>query len=174
MKAISEVNKQPLQLVATSSWNSDFELRGGDDVFGIMHWDRGLTPFVTAQATDGRWTFFRSASGQQITVTDTDSDRHIADYRSSIVNNGELVFPDGNRFKWRSRGIFGISWEWKHTNDTPILRVTSILSLKTEAQIRIQPSASSLPELSLLALLGGYLMFFVNGGGLPVPRWIAS
>jgi hypothetical protein len=61
----------------------------------------------------------------------------------------KLMFPDGRKFRWARTRLWPTEKAFKDDEGRPLVRFR-----KGTAQLRIEPSAASMPELPILVLLG--------------------
>jgi hypothetical protein len=163
MKAIREAAGQDLQwrdkkvgLFVTD----EFELRSGDEVLAMLHAREKGTDWTCGEAADGRWTLKNRniGSGERVVITELDSQAEIA-----VVKRGReqgifqldtdyLEFSDGRRVMWKKASKWHDEWDWVDSNGRPLIH------FQRGHHVVIEPLALSLPELSLLVIVGWQLM----------------
>ena len=173
VKTIDEVPNRLVTLVNTGRGMRTFDLRAGDDILGKLEFGP-LNSFDRAEAADGRWMFVRNEYLTRVKIGALETGTQVATYTAGWLCKGMLEFTNGHRFQWKCNNLLGTTWAWKQQGGAPLLSFSSILSWRTEVQVALMPVARSLPELSLLALLGSYLLLELYGGGVPLPRWLAA
>ena len=75
------------------------------------------------------------------------------------MGDGVLEILGGPRFFWKSLNFWRSEWAWTGVDGALLLRVKTKFTLtKMEGRVQIEPAAGSIPQLSLLAILGWYLI----------------
>ncbi len=173
MQSITQTDTQSLTFIDCGYRNRVFEVRSRTGVVATLRRVGGIDFRTTVKTTDGSWTFSREThTGRDVTIRDMLTGTQLAQYQERLISNGELLFSDGPTFYWQRRNILGTGWRWTDRHGAVLVQVTSMLAWRTEAAIRIESSAHMIPELALLVPLGAYLLGFLYGGGLPMPRWL--
>ncbi len=140
MKAIREAAGQDLQWKRTKWWKNEFELRSGDEVLAMLHATSG-------EAADGRWAFkSRSFWNRDIVITELDSQAEIAVVKRGLILSS-IGFSDGRMLTWNND-----DWDWVDSDGRPLIH------FQRGKHVVLEPLALSLPELSLLVIVGRHLM----------------
>ncbi len=106
---------------------------------------------MIAEAADGHWAFKRrSFRNSDIVITELTSPAEIAIVRRG--RNKRLTFSDGRLFTLTKSSFWRNEWVWLNDEGTPLIRYQRGRSLL------IEPTAHSLPELSLLVIDGWHLL----------------
>ncbi len=175
MHSIKHLEGQSLTFIDRGHRNRVFEVRAGPLVVATLQRVGGIDFRTLVETTDGNWTFAREThAGRDVMIRDTLTGTPIALYTEGMISNGELSFSDGRIFHWQRRNVLGTGWRWTEHREMVLLQITSVLAWRTEALITIEPPARMVPELALLAPLSGYLLAFLYGGGVPLPRWMIT
>jgi hypothetical protein len=143
-----------------------YELRSGDDTLATLRWEKGCGSLASAASADGQWTFKRVGFLQpRVTVRAFGSDAEVATFHPTWRGDGTLEFRDGRSVRWATTNVWHTEWAFARGGDT-FLRFSPRGGLsgliKHEAQMEIVPAATTFPDLSLLALLGWYLMLLAS------------
>lgn len=87
----------------------------------------------------------------------------MATFRPGWDGKGVLQFSGGRQFHWAYTNLWGSEWAFTSADGRGLLRYKSKPDLlKQSAQLEIESDAVSIPELSLLVLLGWYLMVLLS------------
>ncbi len=173
MQSMTQMDTHSLTFIDCGYRNRVFEVRSSTGVVATLRRVGGIDFRTTVETTDGRWTFAREThTGRTVTIRDMVMNTPIAHYQEGFISNGALSFADGPTFSWERRNILGTAWQWTDRHGAVLMHITSVLAWRSEAAIRIEASARTLPELALLVPLSGYLLGFLYGGGFPLPRWL--
>jgi hypothetical protein len=141
-----------------------FELRAGDTVLATLCWENSWGSLATGETAEGRWTLKRAGFLRpRITVRVAGSDAEAAVVTLQWSGNGDVQLTDGHQFRWARMNFWHSEWAFTNTGGEPLLVFKpKFVMMGSEAEIEIEAQALSLPELSLLALLGWYLMVLIN------------
>ena len=170
MKAIREAAGQDLQWkwIRTKEgflkWKGEFELRSGDEVLAMLHDREKSTGWTSGEAADGRWTFKgQSIRYGDIVITELDSQAEIAvvkhERKQSIFKRDKagwsenyIGFSDGRMLTWKKASSWHDDWDWVDSDGRPLIH------FQRGNHVVLEPLALSLPELSLLVIVGWHLM----------------
>jgi hypothetical protein len=163
MKAIREANGQDLQWSGKKVGlfaNDEFELRSGDEVLAILHAREKGTDWTYGEAADGRWALKSRNIGSReiLVITEFDSQAEIA-----VVKYGRkhglfqrdhdyIEFTDGQVLTWKKASKWHDDWDWVDSDGRPLIH------FQRGRHLVLEPLALSLPELSLLVIVGWQLM----------------
>jgi hypothetical protein len=151
MKSINEYIGQELQWVHPKMLSSEYELRGGDELFARLHLKGTFSSQVCAETTHGNWKIVQKGISQAITVLSLDTQTELASLKRGISGQATLLTLDGQEYKWRCSNYWRDVWTWLNKEGT------SILHLKRGSRVQFEPTSQSLPDLALLTTLGWYL-----------------
>ena len=157
MQSIRAVAAQQLYWVQPKMLILKFELRAGNDLLGTFHWrGHSRSALTTAELADATLTFQRKGIFRPRVVIGGGPDDVVFTHRWN--GDGTLTFPDGRVLTWDFLDFAYRGHTWKTANGTRLIgyRTTSGF-LKNGGQITIEPSASSLPDLTFLVAFGCYL-----------------
>lgn len=150
-RRLSSVAGRDLVWVRTKLFGEQHELRLGNDVLAKVRGGWG-------EAVEGQWVFKRheglSNAPVRFAVHDAMSDTEIvwADLRG---RTGEIEFLDGRRFRWGGPPLWLGQLTFTDRTGTILIRFEK--SIFGRRQVRIEEAAVSIPELSLLVLLGWFV-----------------
>jgi hypothetical protein len=166
MQSLSKVAGMPLYWVQPETFTRWFELRAGEHLVATLGWQTSCGTLATAESAEGRWTFKRLGFlNPRVTVREAGSEIDMATFWPSWMGDGALEFAYGRAFRWQSTNFWATRWCFTDEGGTPLLAFEpgaekAKLSdmFKQQALVQIQPQARAVPELSLLVLVGWYLM----------------
>lgn len=154
------------ELIWTSSQaqKRTYELHADTEVVATLYQPSGWRSNRLGSAADGRWTFARvGVFRQRVVICDADSGAEIASLpRTGRAGNASLALPDGSQYQWRSGSVWGSKWVWLDASEQPLLRFRQFGALRLQCAVAVEPSAATNQHLSLLAMLGWYLMMLMN------------
>jgi len=133
------------------------ELRAGDEVIATLTFQRGS--LAEAEAADGHWTFKRQGFWQpRVSVRLAGSDADIAIFSPRWTGGGTLEPLGGKPIRFSSGNFWQTQWVWQETEE-PLIRFKGRQGImRASGQVEVNPDATGRPDLSLLVLLGWYLI----------------
>jgi hypothetical protein len=150
MKPIHEAAVQDLQWTRVKWWKCAFELHSGDEVLARLYPQKGTRSMI-GEAADGSWAFKRRGFwNAEIVVTDLASQAEIAVVKRG--RNKSLAFSDGRLFTFQKTSFWRNEWVWLNAEGTPLIH------FQHGKHLMLEPLALSLPELSLLVIVGWHLI----------------
>ena len=150
MKSIREAAVQDLEWTRVKAWKRVFELHSGDEVLARLY-PQKETHSMVGEAADGSWAFRRRGFwNADIVVTDLASQAEVAIVKKG--RNKRLAFSDGRLFTLQKTSFWRNEWAWLNDEGTPLIHFQHGKCLV------IEPLALSLPELSLLVVVGWHLI----------------
>ncbi len=160
MRTIREIGQQELTWTQPRKSRRDYELRAGEEALATLRWDRQQRQVAAGEAAEGRWTFRRQGFlHQQVEARLSESELVIARFQPLWRGGGTLELPDGQRFGLRPTSFWNAEWAWTTAGNDILLRIKrAARPSATKGQVDLLPGASALPEVSLLILLGWYLI----------------
>ena len=137
-----------------------YELRSGEEILGDLRWNTQSGSLAEAEAGDGHWTFKRTGFFHpQITIRTQQSDSNIAAFIPNWNAEGALEFCDGKCYQWKGTGFWRSQWAFTSSRGEHLVDFEPHSSfLKQTAAVKVTPAGFQIPELSLLVLLGWYLL----------------
>lgn len=164
MLTLDAFGEQALTWIPSTSRSRGYELCASGEIFATLHWTQPGTMLATARAADGRWIFRQETTPHSfVTIWPAQPAAGHAVFEPGS-GGGILGLPDGQIFHWGcTRGLDRSEW----VNNGPLLRIRKETSAgRNIGHVAIEPAASVLQWLSLLALLGWYLMGPVTADSL--------
>ena len=163
MKAIREAAGQDLQWRGKKVGlfaKDEFELRSGDEVLAMLHAREKGTDWTCGEAAEGRWALQSRniGSGEILVITELDSQAEIAVVKRGRKHglfqrdNDFLEFSDGRIVTWKKASMWHDEWDWVDSDGRPLIH------FQRGHYVVIEPLALSLPELSLLVIVGWQLL----------------
>lgn len=164
MKSIREVADQPLQWTQPKALKREYELRAGDDVVAFLRWEKAFGSLAAAESADGKWTFKRSGFlTPKVTVRIAGSESEVAVLRPTWRGEGTLECTNGYRYRWLNISFWRSEWAFINEAGQTLVRFKPQFAFFREgAEVKVEPGAVSIPDLSLLTLLGWYLMVLMS------------
>ncbi|MDQ6720885.1 MAG: hypothetical protein M3003_08830 [Candidatus Dormibacteraeota bacterium] len=159
MRAISGFADQELVWVQPARMKQAFELRASDDVVATLQFER--SSLANGEAGEQRWTFKREGFWHpHVTVRVADSDDNVALFKPAWSGGGSLELSQGRLLRFGAANFWHSQWDWSDVaSQSPLVHFKSHAGLlKTEGQVDIEAAAVPYPELSLLVVLGWYLL----------------
>jgi hypothetical protein len=86
----------------------------------------------------------------------------IAIFKPGWTGSGVLEFPNGRRFQWEHQDFWRLQWTFQEASQELLRFKSKASSLKMNVRVDLAPSVKSLPEASLLASLGMYLLVLMR------------
>lgn len=160
MRRFRDLIGQELMWVQPKRLTRRYELRAGEDLSATLQWQKTFGSLAVAESADGQWTIKRSGFLRpRVTIRVAGSDSDIAVFEAGWWGDGILEILGGPRFFWKSLNFWRSEWAWMGADGALLLRVKTKFTLtKMEGRVQIEPTAGSIPQLSLLAILGWYLI----------------
>jgi hypothetical protein len=163
MQAIREVVGQDLQWIGKKVGlfaEDEFELRSGDELLAMLHAREKRADWVCGEAADGRWALKSRniGSGEILVITELDTQAEIAVVKRWRKHglfqrvNDYMAFSDGRIVTWKKVSQWHDEWDWVDSNGRPLIH------FQRGHHVVIEPLAFTLPELSLLVIVGWQLM----------------
>lgn len=151
-------SRTQLVWVYPSTKYAAFELRTEKDLVGTLQQFKPGGNRFFAKAADGAWTFTRSGLLRpRVLVT------RIAEVQPLAIlqtrrNGGTFRMRYGHIYTWLSQTGWFREGHWTDYQDRVLIRLYRAEGLTIAGQVIVQPAACVFPELSLLILLGWYLL----------------
>lgn len=166
MKSLSHLNHTVLSCVQPKTFERFFEIRQNDEVVATLAFESKFGTLASAVTADGAWTFKRVGFlNPHITVRCSDNEEDLAVYEPRLLGGGVLSFPHGLTMKWKPTSFWGGSWSFVLSDENVLIGFTSGLEhskladiFKTQATIDINPIPYVKKYLTMLAVLGMYLI----------------
>ena len=143
----------------------DFELRAGKAVVATLCWPGASSSLAIGKAINGEWSFNRVGVFKwRVIVREKGSLEDAAILkRSGWVGDSTVQFASGRTFDWRTTDGWGTGWAFKDVDGRTLVgfkpgseKLTDLF--KFQVGLAIDYNAGKQPELSILELLGCYMM----------------
>ena len=160
MKNVREIERGELVWMQPHLTERSFELRSGEDILGTLTWNSSFGSLADAWAADGHWTFKRTGFfAPRITIRTHQSDTNVGVFVPNWKGEGVLELSDGKCFRWMGLGFWRSHWRFTKSSGEHLIDFEPHSSfLKKTAAVKVTPAGLELPLLSMLILLGWYLM----------------
>src|SRR5512133_973999 len=154
------------QWVQPKTFKNRFELRSGELLFATLNFESAFNTLATGTAADGMWMFKRVGFfNLHVIIQKSGEAAEVGDFRPKWTGTeGQLRMANGAQFTWKSTNFWATQYAFLSADGTQLIGFKSGIEdggvsdwFKTQAQVKIQPAANGLNELSLLVLLGWYL-----------------
>jgi len=149
-----------LTWVHVRGWRAENHLVAGRDLFAVLRRETAFHTVAAAEAADGRWTFRRVGFFHpRVSVRPAGADMDIAIVETGKMGSGMVRFSDGRRYPWVNANSQGSEWAFTRQDGTVLVRFLVRASLrKYEGVVQVESAGRGLEELSLLLILGWYLI----------------
>jgi len=171
MKSIKEISNEHLTWIQPKAMHQFFELQLKDDLYGTLSFPKSVGSLAEAETSDGKWTFKRVGFfNTKITIRNYGEENDIAVFKPNLMaTSGKLEFADGKYFTWNPSNFWQTKLEFKDESGAIIVGFRSGVDdaklkdwFKTQARVEIPEKKKELKELSLLVLLGWYLIIVLQ------------
>lgn len=148
-----------------------FELRSHNDLYGSVNFPKAIGSLAEAEASDGKWTFKRVGFfNTKITVRKHGEEKDIAVFKPNLMaTSGTLQFDNGKIFHWSTSNFWASKFEINDSNNETIVAFKSGVEdqkltdwFKTQARVEISKEKINVEELSILILIGWYLIIVLQ------------
>jgi hypothetical protein len=135
-----------------------FERHAGDEVVGIVRWER--SSLATGETAAHRWTFKREGFWHaRVTVRVPGSDANVAVFDPGWTRGGTLDVEPRRRLRFVASSFWRSQWDWVDEASQPLVHFKNHgTGFKLECQVVVENQAIALPDLPLLVVLGWYLL----------------
>lgn len=166
MEKLSAAVGSQLCFVQPKALERQFELRTAKSLFGVISFETALGTRATAEVATGRWTFKRVGFlNPRVTIREAGSDADVGVFWPKFSGGGWLEFSHGGRFQWKSLNFWASTWGFANPGGELVFTLKPGAEkfklsdlFRTQAVVEIGTASFGLAELSLLLMLGWYLM----------------
>jgi hypothetical protein len=159
MKPVEQDVARALTWVQPSALRNEYQLIADDKALASLRWEKAFGSLATAEAADGRWTFKRAGYLRpRVTVRAEGSEADVATLEPGWTGSGVLQLSDGLRYRWANTSFWSGEWAFVSEAGTVLVRFLPGYSRKKRGTVHVEPEARTLRHLSLLLLLGWYLV----------------
>jgi hypothetical protein len=170
MTPIAQVVGSPLRWSQPTLMRREYELRSQEDITATLKWQNAFGSLALAETVDQKWTMKRSGFLRpSVTIREADSEQEIAAFRPNWGGEGKLQFAQGSWYAWQTTNFWRTHWLFVNQVGEPLVHfnaefesTAAIIIFKKAAVVEIEPRAARIAELSLLAVLGWYLMILMT------------
>jgi hypothetical protein len=171
MKSLKEAGQEHLNWMQPKTTHQLFELKFNDDLYGTLLFPKSVGSLAEAETLDGKWSFKRVGFfTTRITVRKMGEENDIASFKPNMMaSSGVLEFADGKKFQWHAANFWETKFEFKDANGETVVTFRSGIEepklkdwFKTQARVEIPEHKNNLPELSIMVLLGWYLIIVLQ------------
>jgi hypothetical protein len=160
MKAIEDVDPGLLRWVRSHVDRHEYDLEAGDDVIATLRWQKPVGSLAEAKSSQGEWTLKRSGFlSPSLVVRDSKSGADLA-HLFAHFNHSTVRLPNGARYEWNRTGLMVPGWHFRDVRGQEVVSFEPTREhLRLEGGLlTVLPAARSLPELTLLLILGWYFI----------------
>jgi len=167
MKSLKEAIQEHLNWTQPKATHQSFELRLHDQLYGTLVFPKSVGSLAEAETFDGKWTFKRVGFfSTKISVRNFGEENDIASFKPNMMaSSGVLEFADGKKFQWHAANFWETKFEFKDANGETVVTFRSGIEepklkdwFKTQARVEIPEYKNNVPEISIMVLLGWYLI----------------
>jgi hypothetical protein len=170
VRPIREIAEQTARWTQPKALAREYELRAGNEVVATLRWQKTLGSLALAESADGAWTFKRSGFlSPRITVRRPDSEADVGVFKPGWRGEGMLRLLEGRGYQWLNTSFWHSEWAFADEAGKPLVHFKTEFEpaavfaiFKHAAEVTFEPSAFSVLDLSLLTLLGWYLMVLMS------------
>jgi hypothetical protein len=171
MNPMNTVANEELNFIQPKATQQYYELRTKDKVYGTLNFPKLSGSLAEAESSSGKWTFKRVGFFQtKITIRNYGEENDIAVFKPNMMSTtGLLEMTNGKKFQWESSNFWATRLEFKNEKGETLVSFRSGVEdpklkdwFKTQARIEISTGNENLEELSLLILLGWYLIIVLQ------------
>lgn len=156
MKTLAEMSATGLKWVQRKG---AYVLMDADEtILGQLRRPRWFSAKTEVDAQGNRWTFEKKGLRHpyiEIRSLGTGEEPARFEYHGQ---DGDLIYPDGRVYHWRSVNWNGRTWLWADEDDQPLLGIQLAGGWTMRGEIRIDPEFTSDKAPSLLLFLGWFLV----------------
>lgn len=171
MKSFKEAGKEHLSWMQPKTTQQLFELRLKDKLFGTLIFPKSVGSLANAETSEGKWTFKRVGFfSTRITVRKNGEENDIAAFKPNLMaTTGVLEFSNGKKYQWHAANFWDTKFEFKNAEGETVVTFRSGVDdpkfkdwFKTQARVEIAENNNNLTELSIIILLGWYLIIVLQ------------
>lgn len=161
--AIAQAGGAELVWSQPRSFRMEYELHAGDNLAATLYWQKSFGSLAHAIAADGHWTLKRSGFLRpHITVRVAGADANIASLEANLSGAGTLRFKDNRVYRWLNINFWEGEWVFAADDKTPLVRfLNARAASNAKGRVNLEPGALTHPDLSLLCIVGWYLIILM-------------
>lgn len=167
MEAITASTGMMLQWVQPKMSERRFELRAREMVFASLEFQSMFGSLANAAAESGNWTFKRVGFfNPRVTVRNLGEEKELVVYRPDWTGiEGRIDFTGGAVYGWKPANFWATHYSLLDAKGEALVLFKQGIEdaslkdvFKVQARVEIQPAALLMPDMTLLVVLGWYLM----------------
>jgi hypothetical protein len=171
MKSVKDISNEQLNWIQPKTTQQLFELRTPSDLCATLNFPKAFGSLAEAESEDGKWTLKRVGFFHtKITIRNVGEENDYAVFKPNIMaTSGILEFANGKKFLWQSSNFWATKFEFKEESGQTVVTIKSGIDdpklkdwFKTHARVEIQSDKESSRDISLLILLGWYLIIVLQ------------
>lgn len=171
MKSLKEAGQEHISWTQPKATHQMFELKSKDYLYGTILFPKSVGSLAEAETLDGKWSFKRVGFfTTRITIRKRGEENDIAFFKPNMMaSSGVLEFADGKKFQWHAANFWETKFEFKDANGEIVVTFRSGVEdpklkdwFKTQARVEIAEDKINVPELSIMILLGWYLIIVLQ------------
>ncbi|HEX9036824.1 MAG TPA: hypothetical protein VF808_07515 [Ktedonobacterales bacterium] len=154
MRPMSDIDGEELRWVKPKWSKLTFELRAGEAVVATLNWARKSPP--RGEWAGGQYLFDREGwLRPRILIRDASAGEASEPVATFTRRGGALTLSDGRQYRWERPNLWTTKQIWRDSAGVELVRFAP---KRGGAEVTVQSEAASLAELSLLLILGQYLL----------------
>ena len=171
MKSIKDISNEHLLWAQPKTIHQFFELRLNDDLYGTLNFPKSTGSLAEVESFDGKWSFKRiGIFYTKITIRELGNENDLAVFKPNLMaSSGLLEFANGTSFTWEAANFWATRFEFKDSAGNLLVTFRAGVDdpklkdwFKTQARVEITEQAKNLSELSVIILLGWYLIIILH------------
>lgn len=171
MKSIKTFTDEHLTWVQPKAIKHEYELCDESEVYGRLVFPKSFGTLAEIESAEGRWTLKRVGFiHTSVTIREEGKDENVGVFKpSGWGSRGTLELTSGNKYEWRLENFWATRFEIKDSSGDTIVRYHSGKDdsnisdmFKNQARVSFTEQARNLHELSLLILIGWYLIVMIQ------------
>jgi hypothetical protein len=174
----SMTESSPNSLTWTQTGKLESQLLSGGAVVGTLRWSKDCGTLATGESTEGSWTFTRVGwLTPKILVSTPGSKMSSATLTMRWRGGGVIDLQTGQSFNFTPKGFWQSEWSLTDPGQKRLLTIRPNFAWgKVGASVDVEPSAQSVRELPLMAILCWYaiLLWHDNDDSAVVASLVAT
>jgi hypothetical protein len=129
-----------------------------------LTWAKSRGSLATGESAEGDWTLKRLGFLRpRVTVREAGSDTDLAVLSMNWVGEGAVVFSDGETFQFERSGFWHPQWSMSDSRGGRLLLLKPDVGWKKKkADVQIEDAPTPSKRISLLAILGWYVLILIS------------
>jgi len=140
-------------------FQKEYELRAGDELLATLWSGGSFGAPMGAKTGASEYSLVTEGFFQDLIAVREVGAVGVAAYFRKGAVEGELALPDDRGYRWKMTSFWGRRWAFVDGSDRPLVSFQARSHfLRAGCDVEIDPGALALPELSILVILGWYLL----------------